>query len=98
MEFGTASDIKQIKNYYVLTILMAGCIDDFQDSLNQILRAAHLPVSVIVIKIGTTAEENDSANLMNLATTAFVECERKFIDILNYENYKKAGVVTHLLG
>jgi hypothetical protein len=29
MEFGTASDIKQIKNYFVLTILMAGCIDDF---------------------------------------------------------------------
>jgi len=29
MEYGTASDIKQIKNYYVLTILMAGVIDDF---------------------------------------------------------------------
>jgi Copine len=34
MEFGTASEIKQIKNYFVLTILMAGCIDDFQDALN----------------------------------------------------------------
>lgn len=29
IEFGTASDIKQIKNYFVLTILMAGVIDDF---------------------------------------------------------------------
>lgn len=53
IEFGTASDIKYIKNYYILVILMAGVIDDFEDSLNQILRAAHLPVSVMVIKIGT---------------------------------------------
>lgn len=73
---------------------MAGVIDDFEDSLNQILRAAHLPVSVIVIKIGATNEENDSANLMNLASKAFVECERKFIDILNFEKYKKQGVST----
>jgi hypothetical protein len=29
MELGTASDIKQIKNYYVLVMLMAGMIDDF---------------------------------------------------------------------
>jgi hypothetical protein len=43
-----------IKNYYVLVILMAGVIDDFEDSLNQILRAAHLPVSVKIIKIGAS--------------------------------------------
>ena len=77
---------------------MAGCIDDFEDALNQILRAAHLPVSVIIIKIGTHSEENDSANLMNLSTKAFAECERKFIDILSYESYKKVGQVTQMLG
>lgn len=52
MEYGTASDIKQIRNYYVLVILMAGVIDDFEESLNEILRAAHLPVSIIMLKIG----------------------------------------------
>jgi hypothetical protein len=31
---------------------MAGVIDDFDDALNQILRAANLPVSVIIVKIG----------------------------------------------
>eukprot|EP00347_Sterkiella_histriomuscorum_P022325 403330878 len=98
MEFGTASDIKQIKNYFVVTILMAGVIDDFEESLNQILRAAHLPVSVIVIKVGAVSEENDSTNLMNLASKAFSECERKFIDILSFENYKKKGVSTQMLG
>lgn len=55
-------------------------------------------MSVIVIKIGTHSVENDSTNLMNLATQAFVECERKFIDILTYDNYKKVGKMTQMLG
>ena len=50
MEFGTANAI--IKNYYVLVIMMAGVIDDIEDSLNEILRAANLPVSIMVVKIG----------------------------------------------
>ena len=29
MEFGMATDATHIKNYYVLTLLMAGVIDDF---------------------------------------------------------------------
>jgi hypothetical protein len=29
IEFGTAVDITQIKNYYVLVMLMAGVIDDY---------------------------------------------------------------------
>lgn len=50
---------------------MAGVIDDFQNALNEILRAAKLPVSVIVIKIGSISDENDSTNLMNLSAKAF---------------------------
>lgn len=67
VEFATAIDIKQIKNYYILVLLMAGVIDDFQDSLNEILRAAHLPVSVIIIKIGSSQEENDSSLIIKNA-------------------------------
>jgi hypothetical protein len=47
-----------------------------------------------VIKVGAVSEENDSTNLMNLASKAFDECERKFIDILSFENYKKKGIST----
>jgi hypothetical protein len=32
--------------------MMAGMVDDFKDSINELLRAANLPISVIVIKIG----------------------------------------------
>lgn len=31
---------------------MAGLIDDFKDALNEMLRAANLPISIIVIKLG----------------------------------------------
>jgi hypothetical protein len=52
IEYGTVSELKNLRNYYVLVILMAGVIDDFQEALNEIMRAANLAVSVIVIKIG----------------------------------------------
>jgi len=41
-----------VKNYYVLILQMAGMIDDFKDALNEMLRAANLPISIIVIKMG----------------------------------------------
>ena len=34
IEYGTASDVKSIRNYYILVILMAGVIDDFEPALN----------------------------------------------------------------
>lgn len=65
MEYGTASDATHIKNYYVLTIFMAGLIDDIEKSVNEILRAADLPISVIIIKIGGISDsENDFSTLI----------------------------------
>ena len=72
MEYGTASDATHIKNYYVLTLLMAGIIDDLEDSVNEILRAAELPISVVIIKIGkTSGSENDSAVLIEKTASTF---------------------------
>ena len=51
--------IKDLKNYYVLVIMMAGMVDDFRDTINQMLRAMNLPLSIMVIKIGKNQEEND---------------------------------------
>jgi hypothetical protein len=77
---------------------MAGVIDDLQDSLNEILRAANLPVSVMVIKIGPVNEDNDSTILMKKAMQTFTKCERNFIEVLTYENYKNpSGNLTTIL-
>ena len=95
MEYGTASDATHIKNYYVLTLLMAGIIDDLEESVNEILRAAELPISVVIIKIGkTSGGENDSATLIEKTKSTFEQCERVFVDMLEFENYKKKDEFT----
>ena len=77
MEYGTASNATHIKNYYVLTILMAGLIDDIDESVNEILRAADLPISVVIIKVGGASEsENDFNTLISRAMHSFETCER----------------------
>ena len=40
------------RNYYVLIIVTAGVMDDFQESLDQLKRVANLPLSVILVRVG----------------------------------------------
>ena len=87
MEFGTACDVTDIKNYYVLVLLMAGVIDDLEQSLNEILRARDIPISVVIVKIGN-AEETDQKVLLSKASQVFTKCERTFIDLLEFEKFK----------
>ena len=53
------------------------------------LRAANLPVSILVIKVGKNSEENDSEQFIKKSMAAFESSERIFIDLLDFENYKK---------
>ena len=52
MEFGTVDNVSDIRNYYVLVLLMAGVIDDLQDAVNEVLRAKDIPISIVIVKIG----------------------------------------------
>ena len=52
------------------------------------LRAANLPISIIVIKVGTSAEENDSEKFIKQSIAAFEESERVYVDLYDFENYK----------
>jgi len=68
---------------------MAGLIDDIDDSVNEILRAADLPISVQIVKIGGVSEsENDFGTLINRTSESFEQCERTFIDMHDFNNYK----------
>jgi len=67
---------------------MAGMIDDFKDALNELLRAANLPVSVIVVKMGKNTEENDSQKFIQKSEQAFKDSERVFLDLIDFDNYK----------
>ena len=95
MDFGTASDATHIKNYYVLTLLMAGIIDDIEDSINEILRAAELPISVTIIKVGDSANaDNDSLKLFDKSKGIFEKCERVFIEMIDFILYKSKVTTT----
>lgn len=71
---------------------MAGVIDDIDDSFSQVLNAANLPVSIIVLKIGTL--DNDTDSLKKLSSDAFKDCERTFIEVLSFENYKELSTAS----
>jgi len=58
MEFGTCEDVTQIRNYYVLVLLMAGVVDDLEESINELLRALDHPVSVVIVKVGNQDEQD----------------------------------------
>jgi hypothetical protein len=56
MEYGTCDGVTKIRNYYVLVLLMAGVVDDLEDSLNELLRALDHPISVVIVKVGNQDE------------------------------------------
>ena len=89
LDYGTVADVSSIRNYYVLTILMAGLIDDIDDSVNEILRAAELPISVQIIKIGGISDsDNDFGTLIERTRPALEQCDRNFIDMHDFDRYK----------
>ena len=45
-----------------MTLLMAGVVDDMDDSIEQILRAKDMPISIIIVKVGAQ-DEQDAHNL-----------------------------------
>ena len=73
---------------------MAGMVDDFKDALKELLRAAHLPISIQVVKMGKSNQENDSEKFRSKAMPAFEESERVFINLMDFENYKENEVHT----
>ena len=56
--------INKVKNYYVLFLLTVGIVDDFSDSLNEMLRAIKLPVSIIVINMANKKDNVDVVNFI----------------------------------
>lgn len=84
----TVGDIHDVKNYYVLVLMMAGVIDDFKDALNELLRAANLPISIFIVKMGQNTEDNDSEKFIQKALPAFEESERVFVDLIDFDNYR----------
>jgi len=64
---------------------MAGIIDDIEDSINEILRAADLPISVVIVKVGDGANaDNESNKVFEKSKNIFDKCERVFIQEMDF--------------
>jgi len=82
--------INGVKNYYVMTILMAGVVDDIQCALNEILRARDLPMSVNIIKMGENTGENDSAKLIKKASAIIDNADESYVGFYDFNHYLDA--------
>lgn len=69
---------------------MAGVIDDLESSLNALLKAKDIPVSIVIVKVGAQ-DEQDSNTLMKKATEVLSTCERSFVSLTELEKFKKVG-------
>lgn len=45
--------------YYVLLVVTDGRINDFQDTVDLIVRASSLPLSILFVGVGNGEEDND---------------------------------------
>lgn len=52
MEYGISEDVTQIRNFYVVVLMLAGMIDDLDECLQEIKRARDMPISIIIVKVG----------------------------------------------
>ena len=86
-EYAQVVDATQTHNYFVLVLLMAGVIDDLQASLNEIMQASNIPVSIVIIKVGNL-DEQDSSTLMQKASEVLATSNRQFVSLIELETLK----------
>lgn len=81
----------EARNYFVLIVISPGVVDDLEASLEAVSRAAELPLSVLIVKVGNVQLEdvNDPAEMLKKSEDLFEESERRYIDLVSYEDFKK---------
>lgn len=81
----------EARNYYVLIYVSVGVIDDFQQTLEVLKDISDLPLTVIMVRVRNMQMEdtNDPAILIKECANSFAACEREYLDIIDYEVYKK---------
>mmetsp|Transcript_13121 Transcript_13121/g.24560 ORF Transcript_13121/g.24560 Transcript_13121/m.24560 type:complete len:134 (+) Transcript_13121:205-606(+) len=79
------------QNYYILMILTDGEIHDFAESVNLIVQASHMPLSIIIVGVGKAsfgAMESLDADKAGLKST---RGERAVRDIVQFVPFRKYG-------
>jgi hypothetical protein len=82
---------KQPKSYYVLYILTAGVIDDFEESLHELMKCVDLPLSIVIVKVGNI-QMTDVNDIFELKKHCIEKCNqinnehRRFISCVDFQS------------
>lgn len=83
----------EARNYFVLIYVSVGVIDDFKETMEVLKEISDLPLTVIMVRVRNMQMEdtNDPAILIKECQASFEAWERQYLDIIDYEEYKKQG-------
>jgi len=76
-KFAKASSRQGFEHYFVLLILTDGCVSDEQRTMEAIVEASTLPMSIIVLGIGQTRESEDGNNFSSMKKLQSTELKTK---------------------
>ena len=85
-------EIKKQKKYYILLIMTDGIIDDMESTTDEIVRATSLPLSIIIVGIGSADFNNmkvlDADNTPLYSKKLNKKMERDIVQFVPFENFK----------
>jgi len=81
----------EARNYFVLIYVSVGVIDDFEQTMKAFKEISDLPLTVIMVRVRNVQldDTNDPAIMIDECAQSFAACERKYLDIIDFENYKQ---------
>ncbi len=75
------------RNFYVLYLLTVGLVDDYEESIKELVRGIELPLVIVIVKVGKQDLEDmkDVEEVVMRCSTHYSENERKYIEIIDFE-------------
>mmetsp|Transcript_14758 Transcript_14758/g.43317 ORF Transcript_14758/g.43317 Transcript_14758/m.43317 type:complete len:147 (-) Transcript_14758:332-772(-) len=81
--------------YYVLLILTDGCIHDMQDTIDILVEASSLPLSILIVGIGSSPElkkmEVLDADEKRLTSSQGVLAQRDIVQFVKFSDHRNDG-------
>lgn len=74
------------RNFYVLYLLTVGLVDDYEESIKELVRGIELPLVIMIVKMGKQDLEDmkDVEDVVMRCGSHYSENERKYIEIIDF--------------
>lgn len=90
--------MKSSSTYYVLLILTDGKINDYDDTVDLIVKASPLPLSILFVGLGDSEDEGDFFETLRMLDSDTTElkstrtgktCERDIVDFIKISDFSQ---------